>query len=461
MNWYHQEGLVRGLYDPVEMKIRLDYRALLSNPLQAELTWVHENVHAQLGLATDFGIGSCSFFQHSDIISKIDKQEINQISNLLYNSQHFVQEGFATFMQYSIVKMKYGKTESDNWAFQNVNQTYYDYLQRLYFATQFSKKYRELFTSKIPFIALNNGLRSNAKPEKLFDTFENLNHYLIERKNAPDIRLNHLIKAIKNNERILTYNLDEIAEEANIPYFPDATNEDVAGYYEYFFSLTDQPKTINPADVGEPLSGDQIFSNMYENLIVGNLNLNFVQSSEIIYTIDDYLPLLEKMECILVGVTDSKRDYFEFIKSNQKEEPEISFIGFVPIRGEASLKYILYLSKKTAEEFLKNLDKRITTLVKYGGYDIETDNYTWSKTTRKPDVVIYNNPKSMNYTLVHWIENNKNLEFQYHFARAMEDSPLHTLLLNIRGKTPLLTVNDIGNKNISGIIKVLKKQKIL
>jgi hypothetical protein len=126
MHWFDTN---LGQYDLAERWVGLDYKELFLDPVLADITYAHEVIHAVLAMQTDFGQFTNVFFRLQDNFKRLQPSEINLILKLLFQSQDKVQEGFATFMEISMLRSRTSKQNALAWADANLPNSYKKYLE--------------------------------------------------------------------------------------------------------------------------------------------------------------------------------------------------------------------------------------------------------------------------------------------------------------------------------------------
>lgn len=452
-SWYHE---LRGRYDIVEKNIGINFGTLIDDPLQTDLTVLHEGVHSLLAVETEFGQATHIFYKLSEFISKVDDNEVKAMAKLLYNAQYFVQEGFATLMQFNRVKNQYSLAKAEEWASKSVHPVYFQYLQKLLFSSKFSSRYRDLFTQKITYLAMETGIRKMAKTLNLFGSSESLKAYLLDENNVPDSRLEKLIETIQYKNWLVTKPFEEIARVCGITYYSPSSKEDVASFLTYSTSLTNNPRTFTVNEVGDTPPGSETLKNVYENMLVANLDLKFSFSDILQY--QDFLHYADRYEVVLAVLNKEPEKNKEFSFHLYGEVPEVLLYGFLG-NGE---KYVTATTRKTAETILNENLKDTTLAVKWGGYNPEIHKHIWSDILRPPNLIIYHTPTQMKAMINVVLRAQKNVEFEHLYALAMEGSSLQTLFVKVNGHSPIHAVNHLGNRYISECVSLIKeKSKVM
>ncbi len=452
-HWFH---ILKGKYDIAGKKVAIDFAKLMGSSLEAELTLFHESTHGILAAETDFGQATHIYYRLIDFFNHVDSDKIDAMTQQLYRAQVFTQEGFATLMQYLQAKKKIGRAGADKWMseLQHKNPEYYSYLEKLVFVSNLELSYRESFTKKISYLAMETGIRRQAQLEDIFRSPEALQNYFGDEDNIPDKRLDKIIEVLRYNSSLVMKPIPEIANACGVRYNEPSTKAEVAGYMSYLTSFTDKPHIFNAADIGETPQGTETLQELYENMMVANINIKFV-SSEFL-KIKDFLWYADKYEIILVVLNDDIKNW-DFVKQMYGEEPEIILYGFLG-NGE---KYVSVVAKSTAENALNNELKDATLAVKWGGYNAIENKHIWSESLRVPNLVIYNVPAQLKATLESIKSSELTWKYKHLHAGAMENHPFQSLFVRINEFSPLHVVNHFGNKSILSALDVIRERSVI
>ena len=446
-SWFHA---ARGRYHIGDKWIGLDYSKLFLDPLEAEVTLRHEMTHGLISEETDFGQATQAVFQLEDGFTHLQYDAKYEIGKLLYREQLFVQEGIATLMQVSYYRHLTNKPNALAWSKEKLHPEYYERLQKLIFALDLSKSYWEHFTKKIPWLAMEFQFRKDAAEQDLFSNTEKLEKYLSNPDKNPNARLEKIVATLKYKNWLVTKPIPEIAEACGVAYFDTPSKEEVAKYLTYVTSFTKNPHTFSAADITELPPVDELLAKVSENIIVANMNFDFVNTAQPLFNLDDFIFHSDRMELVFVNLDDEgEREYKDYIQSLTGEKPEITMGGFYKT-GE---KYLTATSKKKAEELLNNQLKEATLLVKWGGYSLETDSFIWSKDARPPELVVYNKMSQLASVVDTYLDANPSINMQHLHIGASEKHPLQTLVLKFDNSEAIHVVNTFGNRGIGDFIR--------
>lgn len=448
-NSYFHEA--RGDYNIAEQRIRLNYKVLAGNPVQTELTLMHEWAHRLLA-DTDFGQAIYIFYQIIPSITKLSREEIVTLSNCLYDEQKFVQEGFATYIQYGRLLNLKGERDAENWRNNSLNAEYKEYLDKMLFIFDFTQEERDFFSGKISYIVLETGIRRNAVKDKILSDSKKLKEYLENDNNNPNKRLEKVIVAIEKNKELLLKDNETIAKAAGITFNFPTTKEEIAAFLNYVTSLTDSKKIYNAEDITEALAPSKAISDSMDDLVVVNLSLNLAESSTMEFEHNDFLQYADKIEIIFTTYHNKDWEERDFIKQLAKRDPDIGIIAFL---ADGS-KIITYATIEEATRLINNDLKNVTFATHWSWFNSKEDRVTWSDEVRKPDIIVYETIKNIRNVFKDLILSDSSLKFSRLHLAIMEDHPLQTLLVNIKSRKSIHIVNHFANKAISDVISVIK-----
>lgn len=448
-NWYH--GIL-GRYNISDKWIGLDYASLLmSEAPVAESVLAHEMAHNVMA-DTDFGQATYVIIKLLKDLNHLNDQQKVEVGKMITKSQEFVQEGLATLFQVARLRNLTDKQYALNWVEQTLPSEYQDKLQRLSFVLDLSQSYRDFFTGKISYLVLETGIRKELPRRDLLQNPEKLRNYLTEEKNNPDLRLEKLISTLKYKAWLVTKPIPEIAKECDVEYFEPSTKQECADYLTYVASFTNNPHIYTVENIIDAPQGVEAFKKAAENMIVGNMNMDFTNPADVLFKLQDFIFYSNKMEIVFISPNENIQDR-ELIKSISGHEPEINISGFLRT-GE---KYLTTTSKEKAAEILNNDLKNATIWVKWGGFNTIAGKFTWSDKARPADLVIYNNAEQMLDTFKELLKQKPSTKLLHLHAGSRENHPLQTLFIKIENESPIHAVNTWGNTGITNILTEIKK----
>lgn len=445
MNWF---DTVRGRYNISDRWIGVDYSSNFLDPEQASLTLVHEAVHSLLAMQSDFGQATSVVYQLLDDFQHIDKHEQKRIARLLYFSQDFVQEGFATFMQVAMLRRRVDRHTAQEWIQQNLPSAYQKKLNKLAFALEIGRKYRDGFTNKISHIVMESGFRRDCPKFDLLRSPDKLETYLSDYNHNPNERLEKIIETIRYKVWLVTKPPEEIASLCNVSFVSPSTKQEVAEFLTYVMSLTSRPVTYSQNDIGEAPHGSDAINLAAQNLIVGNMNMNLVETGIPILNPNEFLHHADVIEALFVSLHDKEWKKRDLVRLISGREPDLGIVGFTKT-GE---KFLTTMSASESPLFLNGKLAHATMIVKWGAYDILKDQLTWSPDVRPPDIILYNSARDLALVINKLLEVVPVEDVCYLHVGATEKHPLQTLYCKIRGKHALHCVNTFGNKDIVALL---------
>ncbi len=454
MNWF---DFVRGRYNIGDRWIGLDYSRHFLDPKQAYLTLIHETVHSVLAMQTDFGQATGIIFQVLEDFQHFTDAEREQVAHLLYFAQDFVQEGFATFMQVAMLRRRADKYTVQEWIQQNLPSTYQEKLNRLAFMFDVGNTYREYFTAKVSHLVMETGFRRDCPVHDLLRSPQNLARHLADPDHSPNERLEKVMATLRYKEWLVSKSPQEIAKQCGITYIEPSTKEEVAQYLSYITSLTSRPVQYTANDIGETPHGVDAINQASHNLIVGNMNLNLVETGIPILNPNEFLHYADVIEAFVVSFFDKAWKDRDLVRLMSGREPDLGVVGFTKT-GE---KYLTSMSVEEAPSFLNGKLAHATMIVKWGAYDITTDRMIWSQEARPPDVVLYNTVSDLS-SVVHKAAKLVSIEnLSYLHAGVAEKHPIQTVFFKAGRKHAIHCVNTFGNRQIVALLAKLRgKSKV-
>lgn len=448
MHWFDTN---LGQYDLAERWVGLDYKELFLDPVLADITYAHEVTHAVLAMQTDFGQFTNVFFRLQDNFKRPQPNEINLILKLLFQSQDKVQEGFATFMEISMLWSRTSKQNALAWAGANLPESYKKYLEPLMFGFELSKRYREFFTTKVIELVMETGIRKALVKQDLLSDINKLIDYLLNEENNPNLRLLKICDVLRIDSWLVTKDISIISKECGVKFHDPATKEELADFLNYITSFTTNPQHFTAEQIGDTPRGIEAFAEASKNIIVANLNLKLAETAQTFFNLNDFIKYIKDIELIFINPLDKNWGDLDLMKLVSKEEPEIAIGGFT----KDDRKFLTISSKEKASVIINNDLNHATLFVKWGGYDFIKNQLIWSNTVRPPDLIVYNNIEQLQI-LLKQILLLPEINFKHFHIGVSEGHPIQTLLIKINNLPPLHIVNCFGNKGISETIKLIE-----
>lgn len=446
-SWFHN---LKGKYDIRDGWVGIDYSKSLLEPLEFKGTFMHEVSHALLS-RKEFGQATVEMMRCLEDSEKFDEEIKSTILQSFYNEQVFTQEGLATLLQFLGMQTFLGESRAKQWATNTLPTDYHQRLKQFYFVLESSKKYRDLFTSKVRHIAMTTNIRKDMRTLDLLSDSQKLLNYLKQPDNSPDQRLRKLIVGLRANMGLLNKNMEIIANRCEVSLYKPPTKKDLADNLTYLAAYTKHPTVFSPEQIGNQVEDSEIISSYSSNLIIGNLNMDFEHTSEAIFNIEDFLFYASRIKVLFVspniGYLRNKDVLGELIGM----PCEISFAALL----NDGTKIITSLSFQKASEIINSQLKETTVLIKWGGYDVEKQKLFWSDTVRKPDLIIFNYPTDLSQYLDKVMLARPKTNFKYINIPLSAGHPASTMLVKEETDTPLYCLNSVANSVTTGILEKL------
>ncbi len=441
MHWF---DLNLGKYDLAERWVGLDFKELLQDPILADITYAHEASHAVIALQSDFGQATNVIFLLKENFTKMQLNEVDLILKFLFQSQDKVQEGFATFMEISRLRTLTSKKNALAWAQQNLPYKYQQYLAPLLFGFELSKYYREFFTAKVSWLAMETGIRKTLYKQDLLSDSSKLAIYLSDQDNNPNARLLKICDVLRIKPWLVTKDNLTLAKECGVKYHEPATKAEVAEFLNYTTRFTNKRQHFSSEQIGDTPQGADAFIQVSKNLIIANLNLKLTETAKVMFNLDDFLNIAPNMEIIFVNPHGKDWKHRDLVKLVCGEEPEIAIGGFTA----DDQKYLTITSREKASDIINKHLRHATLFVKWGGYDLANNQLIWSTTVRPPDIVVYNTIDQLQDKIKQILTATPDINFRHLHIGSRKGHPFQSLVVKINNLSTLHVVNCFGNKGI-------------
>lgn len=314
-------------------------------------------------------------------------------------------------------------------------------------------RYREGFISKVPEIALQTNFRYDIFEKKLLNNPEALLEYLEKDEHNPDKRMAKMVELLTIKPHLATKDQSIIAKESGVKLYEPSTKKQLAEFMTYAVSKAGGDIVYTEDMIGDPVSGEQRRHNALDSLMVTNLNLNLRETAEFLWTLEDFNHYNDVYDVIFINLNQSELPHAEiFHELSGGRKPELALVGIT----KDGHKFLTHCSIDEAEEIFSTTLSHIPLLVKWGGYNFQNGKFIWAKRlTKKPDIVIYNQPADMTKSFMGQ-DKNMLVSLEYLAIQAHESGSIQSLI--VRQKNGVLhVVNDLGNKRINEAVKFLKK----
>lgn len=439
MEWSHS---TLGKFDISEQWIGLDFRNLFLDPLRAETTLVHEMTHSLMSRTTEMGqaMQNVTFFMPK--FRHLTSEQKSEIHACLMKGQTFAQEGFASFMEMQQLRQKtsFGNVQL---AKEQMPHAYLSRFEKMEFMMHRKKRVRERFTKKISMLVMNNGFRVDAPILDLLQSPKQLEEYFEHPDHNPDARLDKVLVALRKNERILRKKPRRIAKMCGLKFFDPASPEEVARYVNYLLGLAGMKQDYSIEMVGKA-ANDEIWSQVMDNLLVTNMNLDLVETGMMIWEDEDIQFEANHAQATFVVEHTYIQDQ-ELLEEKFKRKFEVDLIFF----AKGGEKYMAATSLDHSRRLLSSELKKSTIITKWGICNPVNGNFSITS-TRKPDIIVYNHPSDMLNTFRQYSDDIKKYEF-IHIGMT-QNHPFQLLIVKVNQQEPLHFVNGFGNVGISELI---------
>lgn len=426
--------------------IGLDFASLFLDPVHTQATFFHEVTHGIIA-ESDFGQATRAFLVIEDRITGISGAEKQEMARILLSAQDFVQEGFATLMQMMLLGRLIGRKQTSEWAKTHLPDEYLDKLRRLDFVYRMSQKWRDHFTKKISFLAMETGIRKNAPSLDLFKNQALLDRYL-KSENTPNFRLDKILQTLRYQPYLVTKPLPDIAAACGIEYHPPASKDDVAHYLTYLMRLAGDQGFISPSMIGDTPEGPQLALTVSKNLVVADMNLDLSHADHI-FKHEDLLHYSDVIEAVMLLDNNFSETNKQTIKQISGEDADINVLAF----RQTGEKIVSVLSAERAVNILAGPLRQATFLVNNGYYDFGQRKVRFSPNIRHPDVVVCGNAYSLEKALQQIVETDKKIKISYLLFSTIENHPFRILVLKIADNQPLLCLSTFGEHGIGPLME--------
>jgi hypothetical protein len=132
ISFFYNDASISGIYDYRNPAVNI----INDHSFSIDETVIHEHVHAMLAQKSTYG-SLCFILKH---INKLDNR-CEDFLKYLYSASKILQENIATYIEFSLVNIKYGEKrylrEIEKLKYHN--EEYYGYLKKLLFINDYSK----------------------------------------------------------------------------------------------------------------------------------------------------------------------------------------------------------------------------------------------------------------------------------------------------------------------------------
>lgn len=440
MEWSHT---TLGTYDISDQWLGLDFRSLFLDPVRAQTTLAHEVTHSLISKTTDMGLAMQGITASIKKFKHLEDEDGEALYAMLRESQIFVQEGFATFMEMQLLRHLTSWDEVDN-AKVYMHPDYLKRFEQMEFMFRESKKVRERFTKKISGLVMETGFRKEAPKQDLLRDPEKLKQFLSDNQRNPGKRLQLVLEQLEKGSRILRKKPRRIAKACKLDFFEPATRQEVADFANYIFILAGERPNFTTEMVGRA-DGQIALRETADNLLITNLNLN-LDGGSFLWTAED-IEFEASFAQVAFVVLHTPLVYDDMVSKKLNRKLEIDLLMF----GKNGEKYTTVTSLDHINTLFANQLASVTVMTKWGICDPATNTFRPSLSIR-PHIVIYNRPRDM---LTRFMESSSQIQkYEYVHIAAMEGHPFHTLLVMTNGSDTIHFVNGFGDRGIAEVINL-------
>lgn len=444
MDWSHT---TLGQYDIGADALTIDLARNFLDPVQAELSHIHEVTHATLSRTTDMGLATKPIYARIKQFSHLDESGRNRMIKALYDAQVLPQEGFASLMEILHLANKIGKKKALEYAKNNMPADYYERFNQLSYSLDMSHRYRESFTKGISWLAMENGFREIAPSQDLLRSPEKLEKYFADPDNSPTMRLQKINDVLRGKPWMVTRPLEEIAEAAGITLHMPASKDTIAAYMNYVAELSGLDPDYTAEMVGDS-PGDKAIMSAFEDTMVTNINHDFAETAEFLTSKVDIEWEAQSADCVMVVEWQRYGDHEQTIEAASGMKPEVAF-AFFRRSGE---KYVGFVSKDVAIELLEGTLRDKTLFTRHEMVNMATGEFTLSK-VKMPDLVYHDHPKVLHEQIG---QVGNNIQGSRHLNMgATKDHLYRIFAVQVNGHHPLHIANIVGGNRVADILQLL------
>ncbi len=265
--------MIRGQYLPAIDTIAIDYESHLFDDPSGVV--FHEQTHYFLANYTNYGavhrILSELIAQPQKLVEDINKLQEAEV--VLRKNCYAVQEGFAHLLQGRKLQEQHGDNAVKSWQHLLPPEARIAFVD-LDFALKFDERMLALFTEKIGPLSMQTDLHLKVGRDNNFLlNRKNLEEYLIDPGNSPNLRLKKLRVVIEKDKTILEKNISEIAEIAGISYCSPISNKERAELITSVAKFSDNPLTVTENDITSLSTAEEVFMPSYRRMVVNDPNI--------------------------------------------------------------------------------------------------------------------------------------------------------------------------------------------
>lgn len=452
--WANYET-VGGKFDPKHRSLVLDYGSHVDSDA-AYAVFAHEMMHAQLCTRTEYGQATELILNTLPERKDLTETEKKEIESILVKSQIEVQESLAILFQCVVMMRRIGRVATIKWARDRYSGDYLSRFNRIEFLLSMSEGYRNEFINKAQVLSMETSFRKDAKPLDLLKKPSDLANYLNIPNNNPNERFLKLLETVRHKNWLPTKSYPEVARLIGITHNGPSTKEAVADCVNYCFALIGKQPIITASDVQEIPNSRELIDQMQDDMVIANLNLNLADDGDWMWKPQDFLDYTDHLEVIMPLPHFFDPPDVPFLKSQSGQEPETGLMGL----NTDKKKYLTTCTLEFARDAINNQFSGATYAVKSDAYLSEKYQMLWEGKYRKPDLVIYARPSELHAMIERELATGKKFKVLMRGARFTENSPYHTLMLQIDGKGPIHWLNSFGDKGIQPTLDLIRSNSL-
>jgi hypothetical protein len=445
MEWSHT---LLGSYDIGSDTLAVDLARNFLDPLQAELVQFHEVTHAALGRTTDMGLATRPILGFIERFNHLDIEQKKHVKSILYESQVFPQEGFASLMALLRHASSVGRTKAIAYAKHTLPPDYWDRLNQLLYSTRMGKPNRDHFTQKVSMLSMENGFRASAPKQDLLRTPERLQQFLDQPDRNPSKRLTKINEYLLRNPGAVAKPAEEIARLSGITVYPPASKQEVADYMNYAIGLAGMSATY-AAGLIRDAPGTEAITGAFEDATITNINNNFATDAEFLMSEADIDWEAEKADCAMVTMWPFYGENEQLIEQVSGLKPEVAFALF----RRTGEKYTCFVPKAKAVELLEGPLRSKTLITKYGLVDMASGKFHLSE-VKVPDLVYYDHINTLQATVEQTLSGLHAVE--YLDMGTVQNHAYRILSLRVNDKKSLHVANAFGGAKIGKLLNTIK-----
>jgi hypothetical protein len=241
----------------------------------------------------------------------------------------------------------------------------------------------------------------------------------------------------------------EIAQFAGITYHEPPTKEEVAEFETYLLRLTENPITVSPEQIMDTPTINTVLSEVNNNIVVSNLNLNLAETAEPLSKIEDFIHYADVIRAVFLSAHDLSAKENEILQTVFSSTMEVDIIAFRPTQE----KYMTSISKLEAKKIFDKEFYASTIIVNGDEYDVVSKKMKVSHEIRSADLVVFGSDSDLNNVLQTFFERYPEKKVKFVHIGTTEGDPIQMLVMQLEDHHPYFVMNFFGNVKIKGILE--------